>query len=82
MPFECKECPASIVFDKKCLVMQNHSCFYFKFTCKVAWEIQRLLWIAFEKNGENDQCYLNRLPKILICFVIDLLQESTFSYVQ
>lgn len=62
--------------------MQNNACFYFNFKCNVSWEVQRLLWIAFKKNDANDECYLKRLPKILICFVIDLLKESTFSFRQ
>ena len=47
--------------------MEETSCAYFNVFCDILqWKIARLIWIAFEKNENNDKCYMAKLPKDII----------------
>lgn len=39
-----------------------------------AWKYQRLIWIGYYKNNDNNQCLFNILPKDVIAMIIDLLK--------
>ena len=34
------------------------------------WDVARLLWIAHLKNNNNDECFLGKLPKDIIKYII------------
>lgn len=35
-------------------------------TQKQQWEIERIIWIGYEKNIDNNKCYISKLPKVLV----------------
>ena len=39
------------------------------------WEIERILWIAFEKNENNEQCFLADMPKDIINHIKQFLMH-------
>lgn len=40
------------------------------------WELQRLFWIAFQKNQDVADCYLSELPRSIIQYLILFLCET------
>jgi hypothetical protein len=43
---------------------------------KVEWKIQRLFWIAFIKNNDNNICYISKLPKEIIHYIIKIISGN------
>ena len=39
----------------------------------IEWDVERIIWIAFYKNNENNQCFVHQLPKDLIKHVLKFL---------
>ena len=37
---------------------------------KKEWEIEKLLWIAFYKNENNQQCFIPTLPKVIVNHIL------------
>ena len=43
----------------------------FKVECITEWNYVRLLWIGYYKNDENDECFVKKLPKDVLLYVIN-----------
>ena len=56
------------------IVHQRHCCTFNIY--KYFWTTERMIWIAFYKNNENDQCLINKLPKDLIIYILVLLGKK------
>ena len=49
------------------IVLQDKNGAYCQMSVEMlAWEIERLIWIAFYQNSQNDKCFLGKLPKDII----------------
>ena len=49
------------------IVAQGSRCAYFKvFIASFQWNIARIIWIGFYKNGKNNKCFIDKLPKDII----------------
>ena len=44
----------------------------------MTWKRERIIWIAFYKNVENNQCLMSKLPKSIVGYIIKLSQWSIF----
>ena len=80
MSIQCKWIPSTVVHYNHIHVVYKHShCMInIKFKGDVSWKQERLIWIAYYKNKENEKCLLKRLPKaiVLICTLnVDVHQE-------
>ena len=42
----------------------------------LSWKIQRILWIGFFKNVNNDKCMIPKLPKDVLQKILGVLQFS------
>lgn len=42
----------------------------------VEWRRVRLIWIAYNKNRDNDECRLQRLPKDVILVILKFFQTD------
>ena len=40
----------------------------------ITWDFERLIWIGFEKNQNNDECLLSQLPKEIIVHILTFLK--------
>ena len=56
------------------------SCQNFKlhFVRPMDWDIERQIWIAFEKNRKNKKCLFATLPKVIVRKILYLCQECFF----
>ena len=43
----------------------------------IEWTIERLIWIAFEKNDNNQTCYMAKLPKDIVFILLSFLRPHT-----
>ena len=49
------------------IVVTGQCCAFINiFSHVLEWEIARLIWIGFYKNENNDDCFIDQLPKDLI----------------
>ena len=39
-------------------------------------KIERIIWIAFYKNGKNEKCLIKNLPKALVVYILKLLGKN------
>ena len=37
----------------------------------IEWKVERQIWIAFEKNGDNDECLIQNLPKDIVHHILN-----------
>ena len=44
---------------------------------KVLWKKIRLIWIAFYKNRLNGTCFIHRLPKDIVSYILTLIFAET-----
>ena len=64
--------------DDKLVILQNTN--YFGFNIYVNYiesKIERIIWIGFYKNAENNKCLIKTLPKDLIIYILDLLGRQS-----
>ena len=40
------------------------------------WKIARLIWIGFDKNGGNDQCFIDPFAKDVILYILSFLGKK------
>ena len=45
----------------------------------IEWNVERIVWIGFYKNNENNQCFIHQLPKDLINYVFKFLGKISAS---
>ena len=64
--------------NDKCIVWQNNFYYYFNIYSNLSWRIERILWIAYYKNDQNDQCLIDYLPKDILITIIAFLRGSIF----
>ena len=86
MPFFCDNYPATATCTMKdkygefqsMIVLQDQNQFIFDiYVDNIDWNIEKLLWIAFYKNNNNNSdCLLAKLPKDLIRYIVDLIGRS------
>ena len=79
LPFGCIDWPATALCNngQSMLVFQNED--YFMFNIVLGkWNIERIIWIAFYKNDENDKCLIDTLPKDIVEYVLSFLSLRSF----
>ena len=40
------------------------------------WNVERMIWIGYNKNNDNQQCFLPSLPKDVIRSILDFLNQT------
>ena len=80
MPFDCHSYPGVMMKcngDEKLLILQEKNYFYFNiYVDYLESKIERIIWIGFYKNNENNKCLIKTLPKDLIIYILDLLGKQ------
>ena len=59
---------AMLYIDKKCNFNIIHVPYY------IPWNLERHIWIAFWKNENNDNCYIQNLPKDVVTHILLFLR--------
>ena len=88
MPFECYSCPAVIKYKNdhaQNMIIVQH-CQYFKlnvYNRDSRWGRERILWIGFYQNNNNDQCLTKILPKDVLKYILSFIgkQEMVDPYI-
>ena len=81
MPFACTQYPATVLCNtrdkrdaQRMIVLQERERFTFDiFVYYVEWSVTRIVWIGFYHNVDNDKCYIDRLPKDVVKYILSLL---------
>ena len=64
--------------DEKLLIVQRKSYFHLNICINyIESKIERIIWIGFYKNNENNKCLIKILPKDLIIYILDLLGKKS-----
>ena len=64
--------------DYKLLVLYQKNYFHLNiYTNYIESKIERIIWIGFYKNNENDKCLIKTLPKDLIIHILYLLGKKS-----
>ena len=58
------------------IVQQQNYCLLNVYAHFVEPTVERIIWIAFHKNGNNDKCLLKTLPKDLILYILCMLGKN------
>ena len=45
----------------------------YHYSRKIKWNKERQLWIALQKNSNNNKCYLSRIPNDVLVYIIKFL---------
>ena len=63
--------------DKKLLISHEKNYFHLNiYTDYIESKIERIIWIGFYKNKENNKCLIKTLPKDLIIYMLFLLGKQ------
>ena len=54
----------------------KHYCLFNVYAHYVEARIERIIWIGFYKNANNDKCFIKNLPKDLISYILFLLGKQ------
>ena len=77
VPFGASSRPSIFLFNhnggKYCLVASRQYYWHFEICLTLEWEIERLLWIAFYQNTQNDKCFFPSIPKDILKKIIAFL---------
>ena len=59
-------------------------CFLNVYSHYICSKIERVIWIGFYKNDENNKCFINKLPKDLVIHILELAgkQEMIAPYIK
>lgn len=80
MPFKCYGFPGVIKCQNDCnesvIIADKHK--YFKLniynrTNIMDWRRERILWIGFYQNHDNNQCLIKILPKDVLKFILSFI---------
>ena len=78
LPFDCSQRPALLKYDDQSIILlQEHN--YCKFNIYKYYlesKIERIIWIGYYKNNDNNQCLMKKLPKDLILCILELLGKQ------
>ena len=80
LPFRCLNYPTTSVCNtrrKDCYsIIAMYDFNYFVFDVLVhyiTWDVARIIWIGFHKNGNNDSCLIDLLPKDVLKHALNFL---------
>ena len=63
--------------NEKLLILSGKNHFHFNiYIDYIESKTERLIWIGFYKNNENNKCFIKTLPKDLIIYILDLLGKQ------
>ena len=71
--------------DEMLLILQNKSyCILNIYVHYIEARIERIIWIGFYKNNDNNKCLIQTLPKDIIIYILYLLgkQSMTTPYIK
>ena len=64
--------------DNKLLILQHTNYFYLNiYVDYIESKIERIIWIGFYKNNENNKCVIKTLPKDLIIYILCFLGKQS-----
>ena len=64
----------------KCSIIKqfySFDCVKFSFEA-IEWDVERVIWIGFNKNKYNQQCHWSNLPKDIVKYILKLSKFSIF----
>ena len=73
--FKCKECRDS---DFCCNRGHQFSCWKLDLESFLSWDIERMIWIGYYKNIDNDKCLITKLPKDVIVYLLEFIKCRIF----
>ena len=62
------------------IVHKDNYCVFNIYAHFIEAKIERIIWIAFYKNNDNDQCLIKRLPIDLILYILFLLGKQAMKH--
>ena len=80
LAFDCYNCPAVTKYnqDQSILMIQDRKYSTFDIGSHyVGSNVEKIIWIAFYKNDDNEACLLAKLPKDLIILILKLLGKRS-----
>ena len=64
--------------NKKLLILHGNNYFGLNICINyIELKIERIIWIGFYKNSENNKCLIKTLPKDLIIHILSLLGKQS-----
>ena len=78
LPFNCSKTASTMVINDCLIVMQESNYTAIGIRARAPWFMERLLWIAYLKNKDNDECIIKNLPKDIIKQILKFLDRSIF----
>ena len=79
MPFDCEDFAATAKcnHDNSIVIAQDKYCCIFNiYAHYLELCVERIIWIGFYKNNDNDQCLIKMLPKDLLMHILCLLGKN------
>ena len=79
LPFDCGMYPAvnKCNNNKSIIIVQKHSYFMLNiYSCYVDSITERIIWIGFYKNTDNNKCFIHKLPKDIMHYILHLLGKK------
>ena len=82
MPFDCQRDPAVMMMKwnghDKLLILNGTNYFHLNiYIHYLTSKIERIIWIGYYKNKENNKCLIQTLPKDLIIHILCLLGNQS-----
>ena len=79
MPFPCRNVAAVCVSKNDpsmIIAYKRNYCFFHIYTHNISSKVEKLIWVAFYKNENNNKCLIKKLPKELIIDILRLLGKQ------
>ena len=63
----------------KIAVFYEKKYFCFELVAEISWEMQRIIWIGYYKNEQNNKCLIALLPKDVVKLIFKMLSNESFA---
>ena len=80
MPIRCNRYPAvqKLNNNKNLLIVQSINYGIINmYLHYVEPSVERIIWIAFYKNNDNNKCFFKTIPKDLVTYILELLGKQS-----
>ena len=54
----------------QCYILFENEFYVINLKWKTLWSVERIVWIGYYKNQDNDSCFVDKLPKDVIKLII------------
>ena len=67
----------AMMCQQSCFVLVKGSSFWrIDIDDNLPWKLERIMWIGYHKNIENQQCFVSKLPKTVLDEILDNLRAA------